>query len=110
MDWKDILADKLNEMGGVGDDSDSAAPPRSEAPRQRGVLHIDIERKGRAGKTATIISGFTIDDSEVKKLASQLQRALGCGGSSRSGEILLQGERREAVASQLRKLGYKTNC
>lgn len=106
MDWKDILASKLDEMGGAPDEA-TATEPTAEPPKQCGKLHIDVERKGRAGKTATIISGFTISEQQVSELASQLQRSLGCGGSSRSGEILLQGDRRTAATTLLRSKGYK---
>lgn len=36
-----------------------------------------------------------------------MKNALGTGGSARGGEILIQGERREAVAQWLRSHGYK---
>lgn len=74
---------------------------------QVGKLVVSMERKGRAGKTATIVSGFTLPDSEVARIAAKLKKRLGTGGSARGGEILVQGDRREAVTQALRDLGFK---
>lgn len=70
-------------------------------------LDIVLERKGRAGKTATIISGFDGTDTDLQQLASTVKRTLGTGGSARGGEILIQGDRRDDIFHLLTKLGYK---
>lgn len=70
------------------------------------TLHVLMERKGRAGKVATIIEGFRLTDEEVAEIASQLKKRLGIGGSSRGGEILLQGDRRREAAEILRAMGH----
>lgn len=70
-------------------------------------LDIILEKKGRAGKMATIVSGFVIEDNEVSKLASAMKARLGTGGSARGGEILIQGDRRKDVLDFLIKSGYK---
>jgi translation initiation factor 1 len=72
-----------------------------------GKLRLDIERKGRAGKVATIISGFTLPPEEVERIAATLKSKLGTGGSARGGEILIQGDRRTDVISLLSTLGLK---
>ncbi len=69
-------------------------------------LRVSIERKGRAGKTATIIEGFTPDD-DIAAIASTLKSRLGTGGSARGCEILIQGDRRADIAAFLRSLGHK---
>ena len=78
-----------------------------EKPRAKGKLVITVERKGRGGKTATIVSGFTIDDSEIASVARDIKTRLGVGGSCRGGEILIQGEPREEVAALLRAKGFR---
>ena len=65
------------------------------------------ERKGRAGKPATIISGFGDDCPELPVLASSMKQKMGCGGSARGGEILLQGDRRQEALDFLTAKGYK---
>lgn len=103
-DWKS----KLSALGSIlppGEPESESSP--ATPGMQREALNIVMERKGRAGKTATIIEGFTCGDAEVAEVARKLRTHLGTGGSARGGEILLQGDRREGAASLLRSLGYK---
>ncbi|MCM1441673.1 MAG: translation initiation factor [Roseburia sp.] len=74
---------------------------------QKGRLDIILDRKGRAGKSATIISGFTVDDEAVLELAGLLKRSLGTGGLARGGEILIQGDRCNDVLRFLADKGLK---
>ena len=104
-DWQNALQSLLSN-GNLPEGTDPA-PEQPSEPGQSGKLIVDVERKGRAGKTATIISGFTIPDEEIKRLATELKSKLGAGGSARGGEILIQGERRDAVCNLLRSMGYK---
>lgn len=83
----------------VSDESDSI--------EQTSRIDIILEKKGRAGKQATILSGFDGSDDELQNLASDLKRKLGTGGSARGGEILIQGDRRKEVLDILVKRGYK---
>lgn len=104
MDWKDALA------GLMPDDYKPEEPEVEEtsaAERQDGCLKVIVERKGRGGKVATIITGFTVSDEAVADIASKLKQKLGTGGSARGGEILIQGDRAEAVVKALEALGCK---
>ena len=96
----------VGETPGNGDAADDVE--NEERPVQKEPLHVVIDRKGRKGKTATIIEGFTLPDEEVETIASELKRKIGTGGSSRGGEILLQGEWRQKVTELLRAKGFKT--
>lgn len=109
-DWRETLgalSSLLNDNNDQPETADTEAQPSENRPHQTGTLHISLERKGRAGKTATIIYGFTVDDPTLNEIASQLKRAIGCGGSARGGEILLQGDRVESARSFLTAKGYK---
>lgn len=75
--------------------------------RQTARLDIGIERKGRGGKTATLITGWELDDSELLEIAAQLKKRLATGGSARGGDILIQGDRRNDVLALLTSMGYK---
>lgn len=94
MDWKDQLkafADSNPDLPeGDAPATADAAPERPEAAWER--LTFAIEKKGRGGKTATIIAGFTCSDERLRAILKFLQRNLGTGGSARGGEILLQGK------------------
>lgn len=86
---------------------DAELVAQKEASRQSARLDIVLDRKGRKGKSATIIEGFTIPDDEVEALAARLKRQLGTGGSARGGEILVQGDRRTDVLRFLTAEGFK---
>lgn len=112
MDWKDALA----FLSGLpkGDESPTPQPenptteqPSHQNPKQKTALHVLIEKKGRGGKTATIIEGFEISDEEIDDIARNLRKKLGTGGSSRGGEILIQGDRREDAKRLLKDMGFK---
>jgi translation initiation factor 1 len=71
------------------------------------------ETKGRGGKTVVVISGFAalrgINEQTLHDIERQLKARLGCGGSvdSDKREVLIQGDRPEAVTELLRALGYE---
>lgn len=89
-----------------GTEPDTAAAADA-GPRQSGKLVVSMEKKGRGGKTATIVSGFTLPAEVVSEVAATLKSKLGTGGSARGGEILIQGDRREDVKRLLKLMGYK---
>jgi translation initiation factor 1 len=73
-----------------------------------GIIRIKRETKGRKGKTVTIISGFDKDDGDLKILAATLKNICGTGGSVKDGVIIIQGDHREVVNTELEKQGFKT--
>ncbi len=71
-------------------------------------LDIMFEKKGRGGKSATIIYGFSsFSEKEILELASKMKSRLGTGGSARGNEILIQGDRRNDVLKYLTEAGFK---
>lgn len=107
MDWKETLG-KLRGNPDLPQGEENA--PQPSAPGDTlpaDTLHVLTDRKGRKGKTATIVEGFTCGDEEVARVAAALKRKLGVGGSSRGGEILIQGDAAERVRGLLREMGYK---
>lgn len=104
-DWRDSLAALRGTMGEP--ETGPEIPAEAAAAPAQGRLDIVLEKKGRAGKCATIICGFTLPDDEVNSIAAALKRSLGCGGSSRGGEILIQGDRRQDVLRLLAERGFK---
>lgn len=109
MDWKDALLNYSRDNG-----LESVPEPEREpqglvekSAKPSETLHIAREKKGRAGKTALIVYGFECGDTELRRVAATLKQALGCGGSARGGEILIQGDCEPRLREQLKKLGYK---
>ena len=105
-DWRDSLQSLLGTLP-AGEDSPEPIAAEDAPKPHKGRLDIIVDRKGRNGKTATIISGFTADDEEVARVAAELRRRLGTGGSARGGEILIQGDRRYDAEDFLKARGFK---
>lgn len=76
------------------------------APNQHS-LKIQVSRKGKGGKTVTIVSGFQISIDTLVSLTKQLKNQCGTGGTSRENEIEIQGDHRQKLFEILTKLGYK---
>jgi translation initiation factor 1 len=69
----------------------------------RPVAKLRMEKKGRGGKTVTVISGLPQNAAFLKELIQELKRACGTGGAVVEGEIELQGELRARVRDVLTK-------
>ncbi len=104
-DWREALGALLPDTPAADVPQDAEPAPGQETETAR--LDVVVERKGRGGKTATIVAGFTVSDDAVAEIASQLKRRLGTGGSARGGEILIQGDRADAVVKALTDMGMK---
>lgn len=106
-DWKDILG-RMKADPSLPEGEEMAVPePQAFPPVAKDRLRVVIEKKGRKGKVATIVEGFTVSDEEVAEVAAMLKKKLGVGGSSRGGEILIQGDLADKVRALLRAEGYR---
>jgi len=72
-----------------------------------GTIRFQREVKGRKGKTVTTLSGFQISADELKNLAAQLKRHCGTGGSVKDGIIIIQGDHRDTLITELKNRGFK---
>ena len=70
------------------------------------VAKLRTEKKGRAGKTVTVVYGLPQSDEFLQKLSQELKRACGTGGTTVEGGVELQGDLRERVRDALLKRGY----
>jgi translation initiation factor 1 len=86
------------------DDSDSSA---LDLPPQQQNLRIQASRKGRKGKTVTVISGFQASPETLTSLVKQLKNYCGAGGTVKENEIEIQGDCAPKTLQFLLKLGYK---
>lgn len=104
-DWRDILSSL--DLSGEPGAPEPEPQPRNASAKARRKVSMFYERKGRAGKPATILADFEgLDDGEIDELASELKRRLGTGGSCRGGEILIQGDRRNELKKLLADRGF----
>lgn len=104
MDWRDKLG-SLKDALPEGDEIKVTEPAREPKWKQPEPLRIELDK--RNGKPATLITDFAGTDDELKELAKTLKVKCSTGGSSRDGEILLQGDFRVKIATLLTEMGYK---
>ena len=76
-----------------------------EPSRQK--LVVSIDRRCRAGKQVTLVSGFVGSDEDLAELGRTLKVKCGVGGSAKNGEITIQGDFRDRVTALLNEMGYK---
>ena len=105
-DWKDVLS-RLSQDPGLPAGEDMASESVEVEKKAKDTLRVLIDRKGRKGKVATIVEGFTCGDEDVAEIAARLKKKLGVGGSSRGGEILIQGDLAQKVRQLLIEEGFK---
>ena len=77
-------------------------------PIEKQNLRVSLDKKSRAGKQVTLITGFIGKSNDFEVLAKTLKSKCGVGGSTKDGEIIIQGDFRTKIAEILAKLGYKT--
>ena len=62
-----------------------------------------MEKKGRGGKTVTVVAGLPRHAAFLKELCQELKRACGTGGAVSEDAIELQGDLRDRVREYLLK-------
>jgi translation initiation factor 1 len=70
------------------------------------VAKLRIEKKGRGGKTVTVVYDLPRNEVFLKELGARLKRECGTGGAVTESGIELQGEMRDRVRTILQGLGY----
>ena len=85
-----------------------SAEPSAPLPPEwsKMALQLHYERKGRAGKTVTLVAGFA-SERDARAAADLLRRGLGCGAQVEGEQVALQGDQRERAAVLLRKQGVR---
>jgi translation initiation factor 1 len=78
----------------------------SEPVPARVIAKLRVEKKGRGGKTVTVVYDLPKNEEFLKDLGARLKRACGTGGTIAEGVVELQGDVRDRVRDLLGQLGY----
>ena len=104
-DWKS----RLNVVYSTNPDFNYEKSPEKETETQvpeKQLLRIKLDKRHRNGKSVTLITGFEGSNDDLKLLEKILKSKCGVGGSSKNGEILIQGDFRQKILELLQKEGY----
>lgn len=75
-------------------------------PSSPARVRVGREVAGRGGKGVSVVSGLPLAAADLEALARRLKKLCGAGGAVRDGVIEIQGEHRDRLVAELRKLGY----
>ena len=70
------------------------------------VAKLRMEKKGRGGKTVTVVYDLPNNSEFLKDLSQELKRACGTGGAVVEGTVEIQGDLRDRVRDLLLKKGW----
>ena len=76
-------------------------------PPHQQTVYLHRDSKGRGGSSVTLLKNLTLSEEDMKHLAKRLKQICGSGGTVKDNIIEIQGEHREKIAEELRKMGYK---
>ncbi|MCL4476450.1 MAG: translation initiation factor [Nitrospirae bacterium] len=68
---------------------------------------VRLDRKGRGGKSVTVIGGLRMPQSERDALLKQLKAMLGTGGTVRDTTLEIQGDHCDVLMAAMEKMGYR---
>lgn len=84
--------------------------PKKEAPKLAATnktVYVERDRKGRGGKTVTVISNLQLPDTEMDVLLKKLKTQCGAGGAVKEGNLEIQGDHRDKIIAYLQKEGHQ---
>ncbi len=84
----------------------SSSRAASEPVPSRIVAKLRMEKKGRGGKTVTVVDGLPRNEAFLKALAQELKRTCGTGGTVGDGSVELHGDLRERLRDVLAQKGF----
>ena len=84
----------------------SSAFAREEPLPARIVAKVRMEKKGRGGKTVTVVYDLPRNQAFLKDLAAELKRTCGVGGAVVENTVEVQGDQLARVRPLLAKKGW----
>ena len=105
-DWKKRLGVVFSTNPDFKYEEEASQEQETLEPSKQNLI-VGIDRKGRAGKQVTLITGFVGTDEDLAELGRTLKVKCGVGGSAKDGEIAIQGDFRDRIVTLLKDMGYR---
>lgn len=105
-DWKSRLGMVYSTNPDFQFEQEEIPEEETLLPKDQKLI-VAIDKKGRAGKQVTAVSGFIGKEEDLESLGKMLKTKCGVGGSVKDGVILIQGDHRDRITNILTTLGYK---
>lgn len=80
--------------------------PTVNLPANAQKLSVRKEKKGRGGKTVTVVEGYQGNPQTLEALCKKVKQQCGVGGSVDKKTFIIQGDKADQVVKILIKEGY----
>ena len=80
--------------------------PQASLPAAQKKMTVRLERKGRGGKTVTVIDGLLMQQGKMEELLKQLKSRPGTGGTVKDESLEIQGDHRDKIIVELNGMGF----
>ena len=88
------------------EDDNSQSIENISLPKNAQKLFVRKEKKGRGGKTVTVVEGYQGNPMVLEKLCKKVKQQCGVGGSVQNKTFIIQGDKADQVVKILIKEGY----
>ena len=95
-----------SDQGDLRKEESTSRKTISLPPHQQ-TIYLHRDSKGRGGSSVTLLKNLVLSHEDMKELAKRLKPVCGSGGTIKENIIEIQGEQREKIAEELKKMGYK---
>ncbi|PCJ67466.1 MAG: hypothetical protein COA58_03880 [Bacteroidetes bacterium] len=89
-----------------GESDGKKEEPTANLPANAQKLSVRKEKKGRGGKTVTVVEGYQGNPQTLEALCKKVKQQCGVGGSVDRKTFIIQGDKADQVVKILIKEGY----
>lgn len=104
-DWKSRLGVVFSTNPDFQYETQAEEEVETLSPEKQKLI-VTIDRRSRAGKQVTLVTGFIGSEDDLQDLGRKLKVKCGVGGSAKNGEIVIQGDFRDRIVKLLQDMGY----
>lgn len=107
LDLSNFFIDQNDDEGfKVLEESSGSNEEKLNLPKNAQKLTVRKEKKGRGGKTVTVVEGYKGNPQTLEALCKKVKQQCGVGGSVDKKSFIIQGDKADQVVKILIKEGY----